>query len=290
MDPVEALTRLGGIGRRKEIVLLAGRREFEQAVGSGRLVRFARGHYALPDAEEAEMVAAQVGGTVSHLSAAMAWGWKVKKPPQEPQLIVPRNSRVSGVKGVRLHYALLHPKAVVDGRTNRLRTAVDCARTLPFDEALAVVDSALRSRQVSRQDLLECARSSPRNGRSRAVRVIQLASPLAANPFESVLRACAMEVPGFEPVAQGRVASVGKADVVDPRLRIALEAESWEHHGIREAFNYDIQRYTAMVRHGWLVLRFIWDDVMHKPDYVRAAIADVVALRVEQQEAGLLVA
>lgn len=72
---------------------------------------------------------------------------------------------------------------------------------------------------------------------------------------------------------------MGHADIADVRLRIALEAESWEFHGLREAFDYDIRRYTAMVRRGWLVVRFTWDDVMHKPDHVREVIADLVAIR-----------
>jgi very-short-patch-repair endonuclease len=114
--------------------------------------------------------------------------------------------------------------------------------------------------------------------------VIRAADARAANPFESVLRAIASEVAGFCAEPQGRVPRVGHADVADVRLRIALEAESWEFHALREAFNYDIRRYTAMVRCGWLVARFTWDDVMHKPDYVRAVIADLVAIRARVQE------
>lgn len=46
---------------------------------------------------------------------------------------------------------------------------------------------------------------------------------------------------------------------------------------LREAFSYDVRRYTAMIRSGWLVARFTWDDVMHRPVYVAAVVADLVA-------------
>lgn len=62
---------------------------------------------------------------------------------------------------IDVRYASLGPDDVVDGRTARLRTALDCARTLPFDEALAVVDSALRSGRVHKQELLSAARAGP---------------------------------------------------------------------------------------------------------------------------------
>ncbi len=166
----------------------------------------------------------------------------------------------------------------MDGRTSRVRTALDCARTLPFDEALAVLDSALRAGHVRRADLLAAAQTGPRTGRPAALRAIEAASAKAANPFESVLRAIALEVVGLDVVAQGQVGPF-HADVADLELRIAIEAESFEFHALPEAFRHDIRRYTQMTRLGWLVVRFVWEDVMYRPAYVHAVLADLVALR-----------
>ena len=154
---------------------------------------------------------------------------------------------------------------------------------LPFDEALAVADAALRSRQVTREQLEEAAATSPRTGRPAALRVARCASPLSANPFESVLRAIALDVPRLSVVPQGAVGTVGHADLVDSRLQIAVEAESFEFHALPEAFRYDVRRYTAMTRLGWLVVRFVWEDAMHRPAYVHDTLADVVALRAQQK-------
>lgn len=120
-----------------------------------------------------------------------------------------------------------------------------------------MADSALRDQTVTREQLLAA------DGR-------------ADNPFESCLRAIALDVPGWSPQAQPHVPGVGHADVGEAAARLVLEAESFEFHALPEAFAYDLRRYTAMVRAGWVVLRFGWDELMHRPDEVRATIEAVL--------------
>lgn len=282
MEVSAALHRLGGVSDRQSLLTLVSRRELQEGLANGAVVKAAHNLYALPAADEAAVAARRAHGVVSHLSAALAWGWKVKDVPRHPMVTVARNRHPASDATIDVRFGHLRAPDVVDGRTSRVCTVVDCARSLPFDEALAVADSALRSRTVQRADLLAAAEASPRTGRARAVRVITLASPDAANPFESVLRAIAIGVPGLAVVAQG---SVGKwhADLADGRLRIAMEAESFEFHALPEAFRHDIRRYTDMTRRGWLVVRFLYEDVMRRPAYVHQVLADVVALR--QREA-----
>jgi hypothetical protein len=64
---------------------------------------------------------------------------------------------------------------------------------------------------------------------------------------------------------------------VDRRLGLVIEAESYEFHADPAAFAQDVRRYTLFVRHGHVVLRFTWQEVMHDPDHVRAVLAEVVA-------------
>jgi very-short-patch-repair endonuclease len=283
MEAATALERLGGVGNRAELVALVGRRRLEVAVRRGEVRRAGRNLYVLASVDEAVVAARRVSGVLSHLSAALAWGWKVKSPPRRPVVTVPRNRHPADRAGIDVRFADLRRDEVHGGRTSRVRTAVDCARTLPFDEALSVVDSALRSGTVTRADLLAAAADGPRTGRARALAVIAVASPRAANPFESVLRAIALRVRGLSVEPQGDVAGIGHADLADARLRIAIEAESFEFHALEEAFRYDVRRYTAMTRAGWLVARFVWEDVMNRPEYVHAVLVDLVALRAGQQ-------
>jgi hypothetical protein len=279
----EALERLGGVGSRRALLGLSSRRALDTAVADGTVVRASRDRYVLPAADEARVAAARVRGVVSHLSAALAHGWKVKSPPARPCVTVQRHrSRLDG-RDIDLHWSALTAADLAAGITDPVRTVVDCARTLPFDDALAVADSALRSGKVRRPALLRAAADSPRTGRAAAIRVARAADRRAANPFESVLRAIASSVSGLDLEPQGAVGAIGHADLTDPRLRVAVEAESFEFHALPEAFRDDVRRYTAMTRIGWLVARFVWDDAMHRPAYVRAVLEDLVALRSREQ-------
>jgi hypothetical protein len=119
--------------------------------------------------------------------------------------------------------------------TSVLQTVLDCAATMPLDEALAVADSALALRLVDRAALLAAAESSPRTG--RRLRVASAADSRAANAFESRLRGVVLEAGllGFEPqvvivLSGGRRVRVDLADV---DRHIVLEADSFEHHGER---------------------------------------------------------
>jgi very-short-patch-repair endonuclease len=277
MTPTDALTRLGGVAAFGELRRLTSRRRLRTAVAKGQVVRVSPGVYALTDFDATRVAAARVGGVVSHLSAAQYWGWKVKLPPERPAVTVPRRRSSLKADGIEVHWADLSPQQVHCGVTTKVQTVIDCARVYPFDVALAVADSALRD-GVRREDLLAAAKASPRTGRAKALRVVKAADRLAANPFESVLRAIALEVPGLCVVPQQRVGHIGCVDLFDHRLGLVIEAESYQWHSSRTALARDVRRYTWCVRLGYTVVRFTWEEVMFQPDYVRAVLLDLVAL------------
>ena len=128
--------------------------------------------------------------------------------------------------------------------TSPERTLLDCLRALPLTEAVAVADSALRH-GFGRARLLALARGARGPG-SRQVRyVADLATPEAANPFESALRALASEVPGLRVRPQVPIHDphfLGRPDLVDERLGIVLEADSFTWHASRAAFARDCRR------------------------------------------------
>jgi hypothetical protein len=253
--------------------------QLRKAVRDGRVVHLGRNRYALPGAQQALLAAGRLHGVASHLSAAQTWGWAIKFPPSLPVVTVPRGRKVarSRREEVDLRWQDMPKSAVHSGAvTSRAQTVIDCARTLPLDEALSVADSALREGRVNREELRIAAATSPRSGRVRAQHVVELADGSAENPFESCLRAVAIDVPGLDPVAQLTVPGVGHADVGDARLGLLIEADSYAYHAEDAAFRYDIRRYTAMVRLGWTVVRFCWEDVMFRSDQVRAVLVDIV--------------
>jgi len=275
VDVVEVLQREGGIAPAAMLAAHTSRRRLQAAVRDELIIRVRRGWYALPE-RDARAAAASVDGVLGLLSAARHWGWKVKAEPEHPQVLVPRGRKVAARRrrGIDLRWALLDGDH--DGvATTPVRTVIDCARFLPFDEALSVADSALRSGMVSRTELLLAAQKSPRVGRSRAIEVCELADERADNPFESVLRAIVMRVDAhFEP--QQWIAHIGRADLVDKEHRIVIEADSYGFHSTREALKRDIERYNDFVTEGWTVLRFSWEHVMFHPEYVIACVQAVI--------------
>lgn len=285
MSVVEALSLLGGVATRATLIKQTSRAEVDAALAAGEVVARARGRYALPEVEAATAVAHDLTAVVSHRSAAAQWGWGVKELPDAPDVIVAKSRRLSPerAKMVTVHRAALHDSEVVEGRTSKERTIVDCLRTLPEDEALAVADSALRAGESHRW-LVALARDVRGAGADRVRRIAALASEEAANPFESCLRWLALQVAGLQVRPQVSIHAgtrfLGRSDLVDQELRIVLEADSFEWHGGRADLARDARRYNAMVVAGWLVLRFSWDDVMHHPDVVLDTLREAVAARV----------
>jgi very-short-patch-repair endonuclease len=90
-----------------------------------------------------------------------------------------------------------------------------------------------------------------------------------------VLRAIGSDVEGRDLQPQVTIADErgrGQVDLAARRLRWAIEADSYTWHGDRPAFVRDCRRYTRLVLLGWRVLRFVWEDVMHNPAYVRECL------------------
>lgn len=286
MSLEEILTRLGGVASRRTLIAAASRKEFDRAVRTGVIVREAHGRYALPGAQEGARAAHALTGVLSHRTAALRRGWEVKTVPELPDVTVRRNRTISPERraGVALHRADLTAADLDDLdaiATSLERTLADCMRTLPFDEALAIADSALRHRSISRPRLIELADEIRGPGAPQARRVSREATHLAANPFESVLRAIALDVPGLDLRPQVVISDQtgsGRADLVDRERRWVVEAESHSWHSRRGALRRDCRRYTKLVLLGWRVLRFAWEDVMFEQDYVRDCLATAAGL------------
>ena len=293
VDPARAvteLTRLGGCATRRQLRRAVSARTVDAAVRGGAVLRVARGRYVLPLGEPHRRAAHRLGGTVSHLSAALAHGWAVKTPPAQPWVTVARHRHPDAAarEGVVLTWADVATEDARDGVTTPLRTVLDCARRLPFDEALAVADSALREGDVTAVELRTAAGRLRGPGSAQVRRVAWVASHLAANPFESVLRALLLDVPGLHLTPQLRVSGSGlwaRVDLGDEGLRLAIEAEGFAFHRTRKDLVRDCHRYTELTLHGWAVLRFTWEDVMHHPAWVRWAVEGWLATRAGREVA-----
>lgn len=282
LDAVSALTRLGGVATPRAVAHLASRRRLRTALAHGDVIRVpGRDLVALATTDGDRATAARVGGVLSHTSAALALGWPVAAVPEAPFITRPRqlpalDDEPDDAEVLRRRL----PAADVDGwHTTPLRTVLDCARDLPFPEALAVADSALRSGTVTYDELRQAAHKLRGPARDRVRRVADFADERAHNPFESELRALCIEA-GLQVIPQWEIRAAGLVlhpDMADPAAGVAVEADSWRHHGQdRTDWVRDIVRYNALVGAGWRVLRFTWEQVRFNKQYVVATLTAVL--------------
>lgn len=275
MEATEALAQLGGIATAAAIGALSSRRKLRTAVARGQIVRISRDRYALPVTTWGHRLAAKLDAHLSHLSAALHHGWEVRGTPAEPQLIIPCDRPApTGVRARIRWYDVA--AADLDGwATSPQLTVLLCARDLEFAAALAVADSALRHGAVDHEALVAAAQAWPEHVRT----VVAHASAVAANPFESGLRAITLECGlSFVPQYTVRVgAKRFQPDLVDPLHGVIVEADSWTFHADKEAHERDCRRYSLLTADGWRVLRFTYDEVMHDPDYVRGCLLRLYA-------------
>jgi very-short-patch-repair endonuclease len=271
MDPAALLRRRGGFATRAQLLQVFERKDIDEALAAGDIIWLARGRYGLPDLDLAVATAHGLNAVLSHTSAALWHGWEVKSVPRRTHVTVPRRRRIEAGPLVRRHRGDLAPEDVVNGIVTSIeRTLSDCLRGLPFDEALSIGDSALRN-GVDPAVLARLANAVRGPGSPNALRVAQHADHAAANPFESCLRSIAIRIPGLDVRAQRLVIGsrqTVRPDLVDERLRVVLEADSFEWHGDRAALKRDARRYNFLIIDGWLVLRFAYEDVMFDPGYV----------------------
>jgi hypothetical protein len=288
MDLISQVTMLGGVCDRATLVGLRSAAEVDRALRTGVLVRDARGRYALPTTRPALRTANRVAGVLSHRSAAQYWGWAQKTPPPLPEVTFPRTRRVDPHlrKILVPHWCELAPDDVYGAVTSQVRTLIDCMRNLPWDEAVAIVNSAIRADDFTQAEVQRIAEATQGRGRRRICEVAAAVTGQCANPFEAVLYAQALLIPGLSVRPQLPVEVTGTSrtlhpDLGDAELRMAIEAEGFGSHHTPAQLTTDCRRYNTLALLVWYVVRFTWWHVMRDPAYVQRVLVEAVGLLTE---------
>jgi very-short-patch-repair endonuclease len=272
MDVVTVIERSGGLSTRAALLAATTRLDVDRAVRDGAIIRAGHGRYTLPSVGEAARIAHGANGVLSLTSAALQHGWEVKVAPDKPHVTFPRHRNIPAKwrEQVTIHRGDLMVDDITDVATSRELTLTQCLRLLPADEALVIADSALRHGEVA--TLRRAVASVRGRGQTKAQRIGKAARGEAANAFESATRAICNTVPGLHVEPQVVISTPtcwARPDLVDRDRKLVVECESFEWHAVREGFRKDVRRYTLLVAEGWTVLRFVWEDVMFRPEWVR---------------------
>jgi hypothetical protein len=217
---------------------------------------------------------------VSHVSAAVlhglpVWGAGLAR-------VHATRSRRSGARRgavTHLHAARIEADEVVLVRgvrvTSVARTAVDCARALPFDAALVVIDAALHRHLVTRDELAGAlARARGRPGVPGAARVLAFADPRPESVGETrsrvALRDAGLAVPVLQwPVVTAGGVVLGEVDFGWPASGVVGEFDGRVEYGRSAAPGQDPaevlwaekRREDAIRAEGLAVVRWTWADL-----------------------------
>lgn len=272
MDPVVALHHCGGVAswarlRALGVTPYAVRRAKE----SGAVCRLRRGVHALRGADPRLVTAARLGGVLCCTTAAAMHELPVLVPVAV-HVTVPRAWGHTLGAGVGVHRRSLADDEHDGLCTGLLRTTLDCARELPFQAAVAVCDAALHKGLLPSR-LRSCAAVALGPGSRALRRVVAAADGRAESPIETLLRLLALPLAAVEP--QVVIDRVGRVDLLLDGW-LVLEADGFAFHSDRQSYRNDRRRANALVRAGYEVLRFSYEDIVEHPDHVRATIVDVL--------------
>ena len=268
---------------RDELLSRLGTRvALDRALAEGEWKRVLRGTYARgaePDgtALRAAAVLRQLPPASWVADRCLLWLLGVDVlPPGPPRLevVVPRGAVVPRREGVRAREAavpphdryLLQPSGVRCLRTER--AVADLLRLLPRREAVVVADAVQHAGLATAEELrAELQRHAGLRGVRLAQERLALADPLAESPPESRLRLALLDA-GLEPVCQHDVVDpsgrwLARVDLAFPAHRVAVEYDGRAVHEREDVFARDRQRQNALVRAGWVVLRYTAADLRH---------------------------
>jgi very-short-patch-repair endonuclease len=279
--------RQGGVVARDQLVDLGfNRSAIDRRLKAGRLHAlhrgvFAVGHRAL-DANGrrwAAVLAYRPEGVLSHRSAAAAWDIA----PSSASLIdvtVGRTGR-SRRPGIRLHQTrsmLEDEVTTLDGLpiTTPARTLVDLAATgLRGRRLEAALDRAHLVAALDFTQLRALLVRYPRRVGSPALDAVLSRYEAGTVNTRSALEELILELcdayrlprPTVNTVIEGR-----ERDFCWPRARLVVEADSYAWHRSPSALDDERERDVALVLAGYRVLRFTWDQVTRRPEYIAGAV------------------
>jgi hypothetical protein len=150
--------------------------------------------------------------------------------------------------------------------TTPARTALDLARLLPRDQAVAAVDALLATRTVSIRDLEGAIRDHPRiKGRPAAASVMQLASPFAESPPESVMRLVWHDLGLRSLMVNATILDntglfMGRVDLLDPKAGLVGEYQGDQHRS-PDTYRADLRRKRGLESLGLIVVEAAGGDL-----------------------------
>lgn len=192
-------------------------------------------------------------------------------------VVVGRRPPRSALPGVRESFRLLdHHHVVIDGIpcATVARALLDYARDATRRQTARAVDAALAARKTTRAELQRILDELAVSGRSGVVNIREI---LAERPdgyeaprsrleaeFIDLISESGFPAPERQVELGSRFGWVGTVDFAWPRAQLIVEVDGDTFHNSLTDRENDERRDRALEIEGWQVLRFGWNDVMHR--------------------------
>lgn len=236
------------------------------AVRSGVLERPSRGWVALPDADPSLKRAAEAGVVLTCVTAAARRGlWDVN--PRQVHVGLAPNAKLRAVLRAHHHWCKpvipRRPGNLVDPVENALAIVADCQ---PFEDALAIWESALRQNTVA----LETLRTLPLSPQGR--RLLDESRPFADAGTESIV---CVRLRWLKLPMQRQAWILGhRVDLLIGK-RLVIQIDGGHHVDMQRAS--DNEHDARLLLAGYHVIRVTYWQLMHDWHTVEKLILDAIA-------------
>lgn len=260
---VEAvIAGLGTAVRQRDLLKLGiSTRQIREALDGGRIVRVARGFYALPGVEARDIFLARHQARLTCMSKVAELGlWLLNEPPA-PHVAAAHGHPVPGCVVHRVKGGQTFPEL--------LRQCVKCGSEL---EALVIVESAVVMHKCSIARLRE-AFAGREDAAGRAI--LDLVDPQSMSIAETCGR-YHLRKAGYNVQGQAYVKDAGHLDLLVEGV-LGVELDGREFHDTVSGWEEDLRRDTMYVVNGVWRLRIPAAVALYKPELMLAWVSQALA-------------
>ncbi|MGH2855886.1 MAG: type IV toxin-antitoxin system AbiEi family antitoxin domain-containing protein [Solirubrobacteraceae bacterium] len=246
----------------------------DHRVRTGRLHRVYRGVYAVGrppgtplERASAAVLACGVHAILSHRSALALWGFTRSWAPPFDVTVTAGNPRPRHITVHRSRTLTRTDVTVQLGIrvTSPARTLIDCAPAIDPSRLARLVNDALLSPYLTREQLAEaCARSPAQTGGRLLTPFTTTTDGPTRSEFEDRFLAFCEHYGFPRPRVNTHVAG-HEADALFPKERLIVELDGWRFHGDRRTYESDRDRDADRLAAGYVTVRITWERLSGSP-------------------------
>jgi very-short-patch-repair endonuclease len=168
------------------------------------------------------------------------------------------------------------------------RTIIDLSAVLGRSHLEQIIDNSLAARRVDLEQLGTLFGQLGRRGKPGTAKLRAILEPRQSGyhaPESELERRLVglLETHGLpNPVLQFSpewlAPTNGRVDLAYPEAFLVIEGDSRRWHTMLNSFESDRQRDNAAQLAGWSVLRFTWDDIVHRPEHIAETVRKALNL------------